>query len=297
MFPVAAAFLGAFVYALAAIVNSHICNAVIKSPLTITFYASVTNFLFLPFLLLFGTPSLPSQEAVPVYLLLAVFMVVMNVPTYQAFKENDASIVNCLWTLGKVLIPFMAFFFLDEKLSFLQYVGFFLIIFANLMLNFNPSAKLKLNNAFYLIAFASILGSCGLIMEKYLLMYDENWLNLIIYVNIFSVFISCAFLLRSKWRKDIKNSLPVFRKAWKYFGGAEMLSFAGHALGIWALAKLPAVVKESISSTEPVFVLIISILLILVLHIRIKENIRPANVLKKVVAFSLVAAGVVLSMG
>jgi len=286
---------GAFSYALAAIVYGYLCNNQFKNPITLTFFASIINFLFLPLIFFWGLPTLPPPNAIPAYVALAIIMILVQIPAYQAFKENDTSVVNCLWSLGKVILPLAAFIFLGEKLAWQQYLGFLLIVFSNIFLNIDASAKSRLNLAFFLMLGCSLLNTANSVIEKYILNTDTNWINLIVYVNIFSTLITFLLLLNKNIRTDIIKHKSVFALCWKHFVSAEILSFVGHCCGIFALSRLPLVVKSALSSTEPAFILVLSIFMIKVLHIDLKEKITQKDVARKIICFFIVLAGIVLS--
>lgn len=118
----------------------------------------------------------------------------------------------------------------------------------------------------------SLFNTTSGVIEKYVLNETTNWINLIVYVNIFSTVLTFLFLLNKDWRADITNNVKPFIICWKHFIGAEVLSFMGHCCGIYALSKLPLVVKSGLSSTESAFILVISIFMIKVLKINLKEK-------------------------
>ena len=286
---------GAFSYALSEIIYGYLCNNQFKNPVTLTFFASIINFLFLPCIFFWGLPTLPPLNVIPAYISLGIIMVLVQIPAYQAFKENDTSVVNCLWTLGKVILPFAAFIFLGEKLTWQQYLGFFLIIFSNIFLNYDVSAKSKLNLAFFLMLGCSLFNTASSVIEKYILNEDTNWINLIVYVNVFSAVITSLLLLNKNFRIDIIKHASVFSSCWKYFIGAEVLSFIGHCSGIYALSKLPLVTKSALSSTESVFILMLSLFMIKIFKINLKEKIAKKDILRKIICFSIVILGIILS--
>ena len=286
---------GAFSYALSEIIYGYLCNNQFKNPVTLTFFASIINFLFLPLIFFGGMPSIPPLNVIPAYLALGIIMVLVQIPAYQAFKENDTSVVNCLWTLGKVILPLAAFIFLGEKLAWQQYLGFFLIIFSNVFLNFDASAKSKLNLAFFLMLGCSLFNTASSVIEKYILNEDTNWINLIVYVNIFSTLITSLMLLKKNIRVDIIKHTTVFSACWKHFIGAEILSFIGHCCGIYALSGLPLVVKSALSSTESAFILVLSLFMIKILKFNLKEKVEKKDIYKKIICFSVVIIGIILS--
>lgn len=290
------ALFASFVYGAAGVINSHLCNYRFNNPATWVFYSSLTNFVFLPFLFFFGTISVPVQQVWGAYLLLAVLMIVTQLPVFLAYKENDASVVNALWSFGQIALPLFAFVFLGETLKMTQYIGFFIIVAVNIVLNFNPKHKLKLNMAFYYILLCSVLLTLNLVIEKYVLMYDSNWVNLVFYVCLMSTIFSGFFLLLPNVRRDIKASLPVFKKSFAAFSAAELLSFTGHACGIFALAGLAVVPKSALDATEPLFVLLINMILVYKFRMTVRENISKREVIKKTVGYFVLIAGIVLTV-
>ena len=65
-------------------------------------------------------------------------------------------VVNALFSLGKIAVPFFAFFLVHERISDIQYLGFFIIIFSSLALTLNIR-RLHLNTSFFLMLFVSII--------------------------------------------------------------------------------------------------------------------------------------------
>lgn len=287
---------GAFSYALAEIIYSYLCNNRFKNPLVLTFYASITNFMFLPLILVWGTPTTPPVSVIIGYIGLGIISIWVQIPSYLAFRKNDASVVNCLWTLGKVILPAAAFLFLGERLSFAQYIGFFLIIFSNIFLNFDTSQKSKLNLAFFLMLGCSLLNTGSGVIEKYILNKDDNWINIVVYVNLISTAMTCMICLNTDLRKEIFTYGKVFKQSCKYLLGAEFLCFIGHCCGIYALSKLPLVIKSALASTESTFILLISIFMIKIFKIRLREKIGIRDILKKIICFMLVISGIVLTV-
>lgn len=147
----------------------------------------------MPLILFWGYPTFPPLNVIPAYLALGVIMLLVQIPEYQAFKENDTSVVNCLWTLGKIILPFAAFLFLGEKLSWSQYLGFFLMLGC------------------------SLINTVSSVIEKYIITEDTNWINLSVYVNIFSTIMTSFLLFNRKCRTDIKSNAKPFIVCWKHF--------------------------------------------------------------------------------
>ncbi len=288
------ALLAPFFYSFANIIECKLANNIFKHPATMIFYISLMNCVFMPLLLFFGMPTLPALRAVPFYLLLAVIDVVYLYPYYKAMKVIDTSIVSALFSLGQITIPVMTYLLLDERLRESQYAGFLLIIAASILLSINDFRLPKLNRAFYYMLFVSLLRAFYVVLEKYTFGIDDNWINMIIYVNILSCLLPFSLFLHKKSAKRIKKVFGEYRKNCKIFCINELLCFFGCAASVFALSKLSAVTSSAISATAPIFLLAISFTLKKSFRIRLRETITPLIMAKKAVCFAGIIFGVIL---
>lgn len=294
MFILFVALLAPFFSSFANIIECKLSNNIFKHPATMIFYISLMNCLFMPLLLFFGIPTLPAPGAVPFYFLLAFIDVAYLYPYYKAMKVIDMSIVSALFSLGQITIPIMTYLFLDERLRESQYAGFLLIIAASIVLSINDFKMPKLNRAFYYMVFVSLLRAFYVVLQKYTFKEDDNWINLIIYVNIFSFLLPFLLFLHKKSAERIRSTFAEYRKNTKVFCLNEFLCFLGGAAAVYALSKLSAVTSSAINATAPIFMLFISLALKKMFDIRVKETITPHIMIKKLICFVVIIAGVVM---
>ena len=85
-----------------------------------------------------------------------------------------------------------------------------------------------------------------------------------------------------------------YRKNTKVFCLNEFLCFLGGAASVYALSKLSAVTSSAINATAPIFMLFISLALKKMFDIRVKETITPHIMIKKLICFAVIIAGVVM---
>ena len=285
MFVLFIAFLAPFWYAFANIIECKLSNNILKKPIVMVFYISLMNTLFLPLLLVFGAPELVSWDVLGFYFLLAVIDVLYLFPYYKALKEIDTSIVSSLFSLGQISIPVLTYFILDEKLRSVQYVGFSVIIGASVILSINDFRGFKINRAFYYMVLVSLLRAIYVVIEKYIFIKNDNWINMII---------PFLFLLHKKTYKGIKKSFIEYKKNAKVFCINEFFCFLGMACFVFGLSKLSAVVSSAINATAPLFLLVISLALKKLYNIKLKETITPLSVFKKVICYALIIVGVIM---
>ena len=286
------AFLSPLFYASSVVIESFLSLAVFKKPIVMLFFVSLTNALFVPLVLFLGFPTIPDVYSCFIYALIACIDICYLYPYYKAFKKTDTSIVSSLFALGKIFVPVMAFVVLHERLELSQYIGFIIIILASAMLNKKANDKFRFNQAFYLMFLSSFLLALRICIVKYVLETEQNYINVLIYPNLISGLIPFTFLISAQNRRDIGRRVASYRKRFKYFVIIEFLTFLAVSCSTIALAKLSPVVSTAIEATEPLFVLLIAMIVNAIGFYQFREK---TGILKKVCCFILIILGIVLT--
>lgn len=294
MFFIIIAFLSPFFYAFANLIESNLSNRTFKRQTTMIFYISLMNCVFLPLILFVGMPSIPSPIALGCFFILGLVDVIYLYPYYTALKVIDTSIVGALFSLGQITIPILSYFILNETLSFTQYIGFILIIMASVALSIKGVKIPKLHRAFYYMLVASLLRAFYVVLEKYVLNEDGNWVNMAVYTNVFSGIIPFVLLLNKKCFNNIKKNFKPYITKFKYFAVNEFFCFLGGACAIYGLSGLSPVVSVSIGATMPIFLLIMSYLISKYFLVQLKEKLSIRILMKKFFCFVLIILGVIL---
>lgn len=294
MFFVFVAFGAPFLYAIDCIIESFLSNRSFKHQTTMIFYISLMNAVFLPLILFLGMPDFPGWTIFSLYVLLALIDVVYLYPYYTAMKVIDTSIVAALFSLGEIIIPFLSYFFLNERLVFTQYIGFVIVIMASLALSVKGNKIPKLNRAFYYMFFAALLWAGRVVLGKYVLNNDDNWVNMVVYPNLISGILPFGLLLVRKYRCDIVRNFPPYLSKFKIFVFNEFVCFFALVCSVYGLSGLSPVVSVSIGASQPIFMLLISFCMLRFLGIKLREKITPKILLKKIFCFILIILGVIL---
>lgn len=286
------AFLAPTLHALSCILDAHFSNNIFKKPSSLIFYATVTNIIVIPFLFVFGTPNIPSLSVFAVIFAIALIDVFYQVPYYIALRKVDTSITVALFSLGKISVPILAYFIVGEKLHLSQYIGFGIILLSSFLLNFDRK-KLKLNVAFFLMLIVSLALSLASVLEKYSL-ERVDFITLVFWMTLFTTLISISFLFIKNIHKDIKNTFPQYKKKFSLFISNEILSQGGTLAMIIALSQLPVLTIKSINSSQSIFTLFFGFVLYKILGNKFKENLKPAEVIKKLISFVFIMLGIYL---
>ena len=297
MFTLLIAFVAPMLHAVSNILDARVSNFLFRSNVSTIFYLGLTNLFVLPFLVLFGGVEILkiSTDALPILLIVALFEILYQIPYFKALKKIDTSIVGAMFSLGKILLPVLAYIIVGEQLYFWQYVGFFIIIAATLFLNLKKGVSIQLNFAFYLMLVASLMITLNTIFSKKALM-EMNWLSFSFYYVVLSdVFLMLA-LLCPKFFKNIKRDFKVFKKNFSLLILMEIVDRFAVLTGIYALSLLPVMVRAGIGSTTPIFVLLYSLVLYKFFGGQFKEDLNRTGMIKKLVCFLFIIIGVVLTV-
>lgn len=281
-------------YGFVNIIEGQLSNNTIKHPVSILFYMTLTNVVFLPLILFFGMPTFPSLFLLTCYFILAMLDQVYQIPYYIALKKIDTSIVGALFSLGRVGIPILTYFFLDERLELTQYIGFILIILSSIALSIKSFKLPKLNIAFFLMLLSSSLRSVFAVLEKYTIDTDGNWINMVIYPALFSYILAFGLLIIPNWRKDITGQFSNYKNKFGFFISVEIFAFIASSIMFFVLPHISAVTKTSISATMPIFILLTGVVAYRFFNIKLNENLDKNEITKKLLLFSIMVLGVYL---
>ena len=123
----------------------------------------------------------------------------------KAIKQSDLSLTIPLLSLSPLFSSFFSFFFLNEKLSYFQYIGVFLIIFGTLVLyskkitlgEILKSFKvLAINNSAKLMIVVSLIWSLTPVLDK--LCLEHSSINIHGLIQSFGLVILLIFLLKKE---------------------------------------------------------------------------------------------------
>lgn len=215
-------------------------------------------------------------------------------PYYWSLKHTDTSVVAALFSLGKITVPVLAWFFLNETLAPSQYLGFFLIIGSGLMLTFHWG-RMHLNAAAMLMLGVSLmLAVCGL-LEKNTLNTGVDWFSLLVITMWLKLALGVG-LMSLRAAENIATLRHLRLKTGKWMLAEALLSTTGNAGGMLALSLLPITVTRGISSSQPLFIATYAALFGKKWPGLFQENESGLPAWRKMLAFALIIVGTVLSL-
>lgn len=289
------AFMAPMFYGVANVFDNFLINKNFRNPATLAFYASLFSVIFVPLLLFFYKLSFPPIKLLPIFLLLGTINVAYLYPYYKGLQSDDTSIAVSFFSLGRIFIPFSAFFIVGEKLSLEEYVGIALILIGSILLSIKGSIKdIKLSKALFYILLSAFIISFEGVLLKYLFNHGVSVGVGVAGEMIASSIFVLLFLFHKETRIDIQSNFSAFKQKIPVFFIEESATFLAFFAGSYALALAPVSLVKSITILSPFFVLLYAKLFGKKFPYLFNEQKGIGITFKKVILFTITAIGVIL---
>lgn len=226
-----------------------------KSLSHLIFCYSLINALFLPLIWLVSRPAMLGLQLLPMVAAIALIEVLYQYPYFSALRQEEASVVASLFSLGKISTPLIAFLVVGERLNILNYAGFGLIAVSCAALTFDYS-QLQPKQSWWLMLLVTICLSFQTVLYKYSFMQGVGWGTLIVWSTIFELAISTGIILFTP-KSDL--SLGVYKLPLLVVIG-QVLTWMGSLAGVYAVLAIPVSVSTGLQELQAIFVLAIGFL-------------------------------------
>ena len=293
MFWILISLISPLMHGVANVLDNYLANKLFKNIWTLTFYSSLLNVVFIPFVFLIQIPDFPPQHLLIFFFIVAIIDVLYLIPYYKALQQEDTSVITALFSLGRIFVPIFAFFTIGETLSSTQYVGFLIVILCGAATTFNSKSRFKFNTSFFYMIICSIMLAIQAVVYKYIF-NQVSWSTGFLWPIIFSCLISLFFLFIPVLRKDIWLSRKDFTKNLPVFVSEEIFTFIGSGAGMYAISLASVSLVKSISSFQAIFVLIYAIILHRFFPTIFREDISYKSVCRKIILFIIMIGGIIL---
>lgn len=284
-------------YAASTVVDSHLANKLFPGRITtLLFYGGIASLFALPFFFMFGPIAIPPLSILPFIIFSAFITAAYLLPYFAALRHLDTSIIVALFSLGKIIIPFLAFFMVGELLNIMQYVGFVMIVGASVALSRadSPKGGVKINPAFWLMLSTSILLAVTSVFDKYSL-ERIDWISFAFWTTLLSSAFAATLFLHGPTRRDIVKSAGMFRKGFWTIIMTDAFSFAGMMAATFAISKLPVTVDTAIHSIQPFWTLLFGVALAKTFKKNFQESHDARAVIRKLIGFSVIFIGIMMT--
>ncbi|MDD1757549.1 MAG: DMT family transporter, partial [Methanotrichaceae archaeon] len=260
-------------------------------------FTAIIGALALPFIWLFrpGVVALDIQSMA----VIAVSGILYMGAIYfylQALQTEEASTVAPFFQAAGIFGLILGYFVLGEKLSLLQIIGVLLIIAGSVLLSLRlgqGTSRVKTRLVILMLTCALAIALSSLIF-KFFAVRDEFWITT--FWNFAGqVLFGVILMLIAANRRQFKKMMRSNTSAVLSVNGANELINLGGNLGVrYTLLFVPLGIVQAISSTTSFFVLFFGVVISLFFPKLGSEEIGLASLMQKIIATTLVVAGVLL---
>ncbi len=234
------------------------------------------------------------MDLLPFYNLLGLTNIFYLYPYYKALQNDDTSVIVSLFSLEKLFVPILAFLIVGEKLSYIQYLGFFIIIFSGAVLTLNNhKKKFMFNKSLYYMSLVSIILAFEGVIYKYIF-NNVDWVTGFTWAVVASFILTLPMLLVKISREKIFLQWSSFKNKFHLFTLEELFTFSGTGFSTFATSLAPVTIVKAIDSFQPFFVLLCAIIFARFYPTVFKERIDSKTIIKKTLLFIVMIIGVVL---
>lgn len=296
MFWIGVALLNPILHAWSNVIDTYLTNRLVRNVWSLGFFTGIFAVIFLPVVVLIQRPDMPPFHLLPYFFLIGAIEVFYLFPYYKSLQKEDTSVVAALFSLGKFFVPLFSFFAVGEVLRLSQYIGFFIIVMASMLLSLNKREKIRLNKAFFYMLFSGFLLAIEAVVYKYVL-ESVSWSTAVVSTSFFSGLIALSFLLISHVRRTLLEQVRQLKDVVGLFTLNELIAFAGNIVSPYVVSLVPVTVAKSVEGFQPFFVLLYAIIFRRWLPGVFQEVVNWRVVLKKTALFACMIIGVVLVVG
>lgn len=261
-------------------------------------FTALIGALMLPLVAAFAPHAL-AQDAAGALVMAASGLLYMGAMLFylKAIQSEEASVIASLFQMSTIFTLLLGYALLGEAPGARRFVGMALIVAGAVSVTFAPSgrgAKLRVRTL-ALMACSTFVIALSSVLFKYFAVRSDYW-SATFWTFVGQVLFGALILARGAYRRQFATLLRTNTSALLSLNAInEAVNLAG-GLGVrFASLMAPVAVVSAISSTTSLFVFAFGVLLSLFAPAIAREDLSPANLLRKGVAAAVAALGVALA--
>ncbi len=284
--------LAALCWAIVNTIDKYVLTKWVRKPIVPVMILGVTGLVAsICVILLHGLNPMFFQN-ITLAFIVGIFYVLMIVFYFKAVNIEEISRVIPLFYLSPLFVLILSFFFLGEIFSPIKYLGIFLLVIGAILISLKKPFRISFGKAFWFMVLVSLIAAVNAVITKYLLNFADFW-------TIFSYKGIGAFFA----------TIPIF-----YFNFSDLVltirehgkkvilaMSANEALNQFALLFIIIATSigyvtlvNALSSVQPFFVLLFTVVLSVFYPKILKEEINKTVMFQKLIAIILMFVGVML---
>lgn len=293
------AFSGPVLWALSTHIDKYLVERYFKqgSVAVLMVFTAIIGVLALPFIWLYQ-PEVVSLDLQSMAVIAVSGILYMGAIYFylEALQAEEASTVAPFFQAAGIYGLMLGYFVLGEKLSVLQIIGVLLIIAGSVLLSMRfgqDVSRIKGRLVILMLACALAIALSTLIF-KFFAVREEFWTTTFWNFAGQAIFGAILMLTAANRRQFAKMMRANTWAVLSVNGANELINLGGNLGMRYTLLFAPLGIVQAISSTTPFFVLFFGVILSLFFPSLGREEISFAGLIQKIIAITLVVAGVLL---
>jgi len=283
--------LAALIWSISSIIDKFVLSKWVRNPNVPVIFTSVIGLIGALFIYLLHGFSPLSYLNIGLAFISGASFIISCILYFKAVQIEEISRVVPMFYLSPLFVMIMAAIFLGEVFGPLKYLGIFLLVIGAIIIS-SKNLKMRFGKAFWLMITCSLLGAAGTVITKYLLNFADFW-------TIFSYTrIGTVFALIPIFYLDFPDLISTIKKHGKKVVGVISFNTSLNLVGVLfitiALSMGFVTLVNALSSVQPFFVLLFTVILSRFYPRILKEEIGKSTILIKVIAIILMFVGAIL---
>ncbi|MBN1645534.1 DMT family transporter [Candidatus Woesearchaeota archaeon] len=283
--------LAAFIWAFVNIIDKFVVSKLVKQPLIPAIISAVLG--------LFATGAIFVIRGFEPLSALHIFIGIVGGCFYglmiyfyfKAVSLQDISNAIALMYLAPLYILILSAIFLGEMFTPIKYFGIFLLVCGAVLISFKRPVRISFDKGFWFMICAGVCVAFYSILKKYLLGYADYWTVFSWQrIGAFLIFIPTAIIYIPRLLKVKKKNL----KPIAFMSFAEVLNLTAVFIETVAVAIGSVTLVNALGSFQPLFVLLLAILVSIFMPKILKEELDRKVLSIKLLAVVMIIVGGIL---
>lgn len=268
----------------------------IKNPIFLSIIYGLFYFVVAFVLFIFhGFIFLPTKETILI-ISSGIFLDFYLVPYFKALAIEETSRVIPLFQIIPVFALILSFIFLGEVISIKQFVGLCIVLIASFVISAEKLdfSILKPRKSFWYMMFSSLLYTIAAILFKFTVIH-VNFLTTFEYQSIGTGIGGILLLLYKPYKNAFTREVKIIPKhLYLIISGLNLIGIIGELATSYAYFLAPVALVTVVGGTQPLFVLLLTVLLSYFFPSFLKEDIRKETIGFKLITIIAIGVGIIL---
>ena len=246
-------------------------------------YVIITSLIFT----YMGFPRLDLYYA-SLFMIMGLMLGACIIIYFKAMQIDEVSRLIALNEVMPLFIAILAFLFLDERFTLIKYIGVIIIVVGGVIVGIDPHTKMIRKVVLYIMPYIILLSVLN-ILDKYMMDYFSFW-------EVYSLLAMIAGMIMIVFG-IINNGLKevwTIKRVVGFTVLSEILTVSASLIYLKALSLGPVTLVSSLSTIQPLYVLLYATILSVFFPNIIKEVLHKKDFSFKITGTVLITIGAIL---